>query len=255
LRQKGDLQNAAIELRAGVDERPDDAQAHHLLGATLVKLGRIDEGLIALGRAIELDPLLTEARVARAQTLARKGLVDAAREEQAEVQRINRASAAIGRAMILIETGRAQAREGLRERAVAALRDAAQTSPELAEAHYQLGLALLTPPEQPSEAEAAFLRAVERDPSRADAYYQLGMLRAKRRDDASALDALTRAAALRPSLVEAHRELANLARARHDWTAAVDALDAVLAWDPTDTRAQEERQHAVDAKAHEARRQ
>ena len=61
---------------------PDDAQAQQLLGTTLVKLSRVDEGLRALDRAIELDPRLTEARVARAQVLARNGQADLARRDQ-----------------------------------------------------------------------------------------------------------------------------------------------------------------------------
>ncbi len=255
MRQKGDLEGAAVELRAAVEERPDDAQAYHLLGATLVKLTRIDEGLVALGQAIKLDPRLTEARVARAQVLARQGLLVAAREEQAEVQRTNTANAAVGRAMILIETGQADAREGRRAQAIAAFREAAATSPQLAEAHYQLGLALTAPPEQPTEAEAAFNRAIELDPSAAEAFYRLGVLRAKRGEDTLAIEALVRATALRPSLVDAQRALANVARARKDWTMVVDALDAVLAWDPADARAREERQRALDARAYEARRQ
>ena len=53
-----------------------------------------------------------EARVARAQVLSRNGQAGLARRDQAETQRINAANAAVGRAMILIESGRARAREG-----------------------------------------------------------------------------------------------------------------------------------------------
>ena len=82
LRQNGDLEGAAAAFALAVETSPDDAQAQQLLGTTLVKLSRVDEGLRALDRAIELDPRLTEARVARAQVLARNGQAELARRDQ-----------------------------------------------------------------------------------------------------------------------------------------------------------------------------
>jgi tetratricopeptide (TPR) repeat protein len=220
----------------------------------LVKLSRVDEGLRALDRAIELDPRLTEARVARAQVLARNGQADLARRDQVEAQRINAADAAVGRAMILIESGRTRARDDRVDEAIADFREAAAVCPELAEAHYQLGKALMNVPGQAGAAEAALQRAVDLDPSRADAYYGLGLLRGTRGDEAQATEALLRATTLKPSLVDAHRALADAARSRGDWPTAIAELEIVLAWEPADVRAREARASAIDAQAREAQR-
>ena len=103
LRQRDDLQGAAAELRAAVTALPEDPQAHHLLGSVLLKLDDPAAALAPLRAAIALDPGLTDARAMLAQALARTGARDEAREQQAEIQRINAIRAAMGRALVLLE--------------------------------------------------------------------------------------------------------------------------------------------------------
>jgi len=175
-------------------------------------------------------------------------------QDQAEAQRIKAAEAAVGRAMILIETGQAHARDGQRAEALASFRQATITCPELSEAHYQLGLALVESRGDAAAAEAAFDRAIDLHPARADGFYHKGQLRATHGDRRGAVDAFARAAMLKPSLIDAHRALAEIALQQHDWAAALAELDTVLAWEPDNVRARDQRAMAIDAQAREAAR-
>jgi tetratricopeptide (TPR) repeat protein len=250
LRTKGDLPAAATELRAAVAALPDDAQAHHLLGSALLKLDEPAVGLEELRRAIAIDPSLVEARVTLAQALARTGSRAEAREQQEAVERINAEKAALGRAMLLVDSARDPQNRAEPAGALPLLREAVSLAPSLAEAHFQLALALKRSrpqtsgrraepvhPAQGTEIEAELLRVIELDPSHARAYLELGLQRASHGEIPSAIDALRRAVSVAPGLVPAQRTLADFAVRGEDWLTAVSALEAVLAWEPEDAPA------------------
>jgi tetratricopeptide (TPR) repeat protein len=245
LRQQGDLEGAVRELTGAVEERPDDAQAFHLLGASLLKLSRTEAGLAALTRAIELDPNLVEARVTLAQGLARLGRTDEAQRQQQEIRRINAGNAAIGRSMLLLETAGDRLRAADRATALAQIREAIEASPTFAEAYYQLGLALLPGPADARESQQAFERVIQLDPQYAGAHYQLGLLFARRGATSEAEDHFRAALSLAPAMLEAHRAVLALAEQREDWQAVVEQATAVLALDPSDTDARARRMRAV----------
>jgi tetratricopeptide (TPR) repeat protein len=56
------LRQSEADLRAALDERPDDARSWYALGEVLSANGRFAEAREALGRAYEADAYLTEAR-------------------------------------------------------------------------------------------------------------------------------------------------------------------------------------------------
>jgi Flp pilus assembly protein TadD len=120
-------------------------------------------------------------------------------------------------------------KQGNTGRAIGELREAAALSPELLEAHYQLGLAL----GRSAEAESAFRRVLQLNPSHASAHYQLGLALASRGDHTAASE-FKLAVELAPGLTEAHRALAKLATTAKDWTTAEAQWTAVLAWIPDD---------------------
>jgi tetratricopeptide (TPR) repeat protein len=189
-----------------------------------------------LRRAIELDPELVEARVALAQALARGGSAEEAREQQAEVRRLNAARADASRAMILVETAGQLQQSGDVATAAARLREAVTLAPGFAEAHFQLARVLRQAGARPSDIESPLLRVLQLDPRHAGAHYEWGLLRES--DDADAAsEAFRRAADLWPGFVPAHRALAELAQTRQDWPTVVTALEAVVAWEPHDVAA------------------
>ena len=54
--KSGNFQQAAKEFQGFVDERPDVFQGHYMLGQSLAKLGRDQEALTHLRKALELEP-------------------------------------------------------------------------------------------------------------------------------------------------------------------------------------------------------
>jgi tetratricopeptide (TPR) repeat protein len=239
LRQKGDLDGALAELRRSTEQLPADAQGHNVLGTLLVRRGDLAGAIDAFGRAARLDPSLAEARVNLAQALARAGRRDEARAEAAEVERLKAAEAGLGRAMVLMEAAASDLERGQAAAAITRLREAAEASPSLAEAHYRLGLALRAAGAGPGEAQGPFLRALELDPAHAAARYEVGRILAALGERDSAVLQLRQALERRPSLVEARRELARLAAEAADWPAAIAELEAVLAWEPADAGSRE----------------
>jgi protein O-GlcNAc transferase len=232
LRQNGDVVEAANELRRSLADRPGDAQGHHILGTILLKLDRTDEAVAELREAIRLDGDLTEARVMLAQTLARQpGGMDEARQQQQEIRRINTRNADGGRTLVLLQTASELLRKGDSATALAHLREAATLSPEFAEAHYQLGIALL--PSAPGAAEAAFTRVLNLRPDHAEAHHRLALLLLARHDSAAAAAELAKAVYLAPSLVAARRLLGRLALDSRDWATAVAELQKAVVWDPS----------------------
>jgi Flp pilus assembly protein TadD len=155
----------------------------------------------------------------------------------AEVQRLKERETALGRALVLVEMGAGQLDKGDAAAAVASLREAVTVSPDFAEAHYRLGLALQKAAAPPSQVEDALLRAVQLDPAHARARFEWARLLAARGDTVGARDQFRQALSRQPSLVDAHRELARMAAAAGDWPAAVAELQAVVAWEPGDARA------------------
>jgi Flp pilus assembly protein TadD len=245
MRQKGDLEAAASELRLAVTGLPDDAQGHQLLGSVLLKIGRDAEGIGELRDAIRLDPTLVEARVALAQALARSGARDLARAEQDEIKRLNAQSAAVGRTLVLLQSAAEQQSQGRLSEAVATLRQAAEVSPEWPEPHYQLGLLLTRMPAQAADAERSFREVLRLNPDHALSNYRLGLLLARRGDAEPARAALERAAAVAPGLVDAARELGRIAIEARDWQGAVGWLQRTLAWQPGDEQAQRDLERAM----------
>ncbi len=198
----------------------------------LLKLNQSNLAINELRQAAHLDPYLVEARSALAQALQKTGDKDEARRELESVQRINRERDAVSRALILIETAAADMKKGNTGKAIGELREAAALSPELLEAHYQLGLAL----GRSAEAESAFRRVLQLNPNHAPAHYQLGLAFAARGDHTAASE-FKLAVELAPGLTEAHRALAKLATTAKDWTTAEAHWTSVLAWIPDDPAA------------------
>jgi tetratricopeptide (TPR) repeat protein len=203
-----------------------------------------------LMRAIAMDPALVEARVTLAQALARTGRRAEAREQQDAVERINAEKAALGRAMLLVDSARDLLNRAEPEGALPLLKEAVALAPGLAEAHFQLSIALNRAEAQgmvsgrdrgrsdkDGAIEAELRSAIERDPAHAQAHFNLGIRCAIRGDTPSALASLRRAVSVAPSLVPAQRALADFAVRGEDWQTAVSALEAVLAWEPEDVPA------------------
>jgi tetratricopeptide (TPR) repeat protein len=237
LRESGDLPAAAAELRLAVAQRPEDAEGHHILGTVLLKLNDVSGAIEEFRRAISLDSYLAQAHASLAQALQRAGQNEESQKELTELENINRGTANVGRAMILVESAEGHVKKGEQSTAVGELQEAVTLSPDFTEAHYQLGLALKQTADGSVKAEAAFREVLQLNPNHAPAHFQLGILLVARGDKAQASAEFDRAVQLSPGLTEAHRALARLAADSHDWASAVRESQAVVAWSPEDAAA------------------
>jgi tetratricopeptide (TPR) repeat protein len=123
------------------------------------------------------------------------------------------------------------------ETAEGAFRRALHLAPNMAEAHFYLGVSLYQQKKRPA-AEVEFRRATELQPADAWAHYNLGQCLKEEGKRALAIDAFRAAARARPQFAEAHRDLGELlAQAGQDAEALAELRQAVdLA--PDDTAAQ-----------------
>jgi serine/threonine-protein kinase len=77
----GDYDVGEMTLRRAIALRPSYANANQQLGGLLLNAGRVDEGVLYLGKAVELDPLSAFFRLNLANTLLVAGDLRRAREE------------------------------------------------------------------------------------------------------------------------------------------------------------------------------
>jgi tetratricopeptide (TPR) repeat protein len=155
--------------------------------------GRPREAVAALRRAVELQPLMLEARVKLADALYRAGDPAAVLSELEAV--VTADSVAWPRAwynlgIIHLERGRHDA-------ARAAFAEASRLDPDLVDAHVQLGTLLLAGGRL-DDAEAAFGRATAAAPTNVNALGSVAVLHLARGDTAAARDQLRRVLELDP---------------------------------------------------------
>jgi tetratricopeptide (TPR) repeat protein len=167
-------------LRRAVARDPENGEAHYDLGIAYLRLDRTDEAIAALRRAVALDPDYAAAHGNLGDALLRIGQYDAAilHFRRAVLLRPEDATAHTNLAAGLFAANR------LRE-AYDAARRAVALDPTLADAQRNLGH-ILEAMNEPAKAERAYRAAIAARPADTDARYALGNLlaRAGRAEDA-----------------------------------------------------------------------
>jgi tetratricopeptide (TPR) repeat protein len=199
--QEGKLPEAISAYQGVLAVDADQIDALHYLGVALAQLGRNEEALVPLARALELKPRDTAAH--------------------------NH----MGNALI----GLARYDEALRsyERALA-------LDPRLSDAHYNRGVALHKL-DRLSDALASYDQALTLNPAYTAAYNNRGNVLLELGQRAEALGSYARATALRPDFVDAWINRANLLRALHDYDAAQACSERALECGPTHAEAHSSR--------------
>ena len=154
------------------------------------------------------------------------------------MRRLNDERAALGRAMVLLDTaaGNERAGDGAAAR-VSAIREAVAVAPTFAEAYYQLALALTESGAPAAEVEAALRQALALRPGmplRSTRLVRLSCARAMSLPHARPSTAQPR---LPPGCCRRSAHVPVSRSLEKDWAAAVAALDAVVAWEPDDAAA------------------
>jgi tetratricopeptide (TPR) repeat protein len=75
-------------LEEGIRREPEEARLHERLSLALFKVGRIREAVATASRAASLRPFSARMRASLVATLAHAGVLDAARKEMAEAERL-----------------------------------------------------------------------------------------------------------------------------------------------------------------------
>jgi predicted CXXCH cytochrome family protein len=197
LAEMDSAQAAERALQAAAAAYPDDPWVQFWLGSVVDEAGRPREAVAALRRAVELQPLLLEARVKLADALYRAGDATAALGELEAVVAADpvawpRAWYNLG--IIRQERGGTDAARAAR----AAFAEASRLDPDLLDAHVQLGTLLLADGRL-DDAEAAFARAIVAAPTNVSALGSMAVLHLARADTARAVDRLRRVLELDPT--------------------------------------------------------
>ena len=261
--QDGDVPEAVAVLREVTRTRPDDAEAHLLLGAALSLIPRRQDSIEALLRAMELGPDDARLHTSAGMALARLGEQDAAMQvferavslDQSQweahlniaiilagKEEFDRAAHHMAKALSVVPDHGQRARLHLLngklhverkqlEQAAGEFRKSIEIDPSSGEAHVALGLTLKRLLRD-DEAYPLFERAVALLPDDPTAHYQLALELQRRRHAQAAADHLLRAHELSP---EDQAILYNLTRALHSAGRAAesrifrDKLSAMIA--------------------------
>lgn len=195
-------------LEAAAEAYPDDPWVHFWLGSVIDEAGRPREAVRPLRRAVDLQPLLLEARVKLADALYRAGRGEEALVELEAV--VDENPVAWPRAWHNLGVIRMERGEG--EAAVVAFAEASRLDPDLLDAHLQLGTLLLARGRL-DEAETAFRRAMAAAPAHPASLGSMAVLHLARGDTVRARTLLERVLELEPGNGPARQLLAEIGRA------------------------------------------
>jgi tetratricopeptide (TPR) repeat protein/serine/threonine protein kinase len=167
LEERGKWDEAILEYRQAITEKPDLPKTHHNLGIALTKLGKLDQAIAAYRKAIDLKADFAEAHY---------------------------------------NLGIALGKLGERDQAIAAYRKAIDLNPKYPHAHYNLGGALVEQGKV-DQASAEYQRVIQLKPDDPDAHYSLGRnFQMQGRLD-KAIIAYREAMRLKPNYAETHVNL------------------------------------------------
>lgn len=268
----GNLPQAEKLYRQVLDVDPDHVDALHLLGLISAQLGRSEEALEFLGRAVQMRPEFAEAHNSLGTVLERQGkLAEAARcyrqalalrpdmahthnnlgqvlvaqgelteaqscFEQALRLQLNFAKAQYNLAHTLTRRGVALQQQGKIAEAIACYREALRLEPEYIHAHSNLGMALIEE-EKWDEAAGCFDRSLKLDPHHPEAHNGLGLVHNEQGRCQEALASFRAALAARPAFPSALVNLAQFHKQEGDLEAAEAAFREALRADPAHVRA------------------
>lgn len=187
--------------KATISENPESWMAYNNSGILLVQAGRLDEGMAAYQKALEINPKFAEAYFNLGNALFRAGRGDEATvayEKALELEpRMHR------------KVGDSLLQAGRLEEVIAHYQAAVQLNPNDAELMNDLGKAL-SQTGKTDEAITAFRRVVELNPRNAPSHYNLGnvLLHAGRIEEA--MDQFSQALEINPEYAAAHNNLGNV---------------------------------------------
>ncbi len=221
------LANEAI-LRTTIWIKPDDAEAHYWLGATLAGLGKPDEAIAEYREAIRHKPHCPDAHYWLGHALRAQGKHGEALDAFRAATRLKPDD---GEWHYWL--GATLADQEMWEEAIAEYREAIRLKFDGAEVHYWLGAALGSQ-KKLEEAIAEYREAVRLKFDGAEVHYWLGAALARQKKLEQAIAEYRVAIRLKPDLADAHYWLGHALRAQAKHGEALDAFRAATRLNPND---------------------
>ncbi len=235
--QQGKYVEASREFQKALWHNPSLAEAYSGLGHAYIGLGRLDDALDAQHKAIELEPNMAEAHVA-------KGLILLQRAEKSRTKTdYERALSACRKGIelnptlqvptvIRAEIGRSYLREGKLTQASRQFEEILKVDLNFGDAHYYLGTIRVRQRDF-RRAEEAYRRAIDLDPSSAKAYERLAHLYGARGiHHDKAIQLAEKAVKLQPDAAACFNTLSWLHYLNKDYEKAEEAVKHALTLQP-----------------------
>ncbi len=210
----------------------NDPNGFYNLGLAYDKLGRYDDAVAEMLKAVAIDPENDQYRFHVGYSFFKQKKYSEAIEAFKEAIRLNPVCTEA-----YYHLGQIYRLQGCSEEAARILETASHTQPDNAEIYKNLGEAYLSQGRF-DEAVRAFGRAGELDPTCEHVFYQIGKILMKRDDKKEdALQALKKAVNLQPELTDAHFSLGLLALESGRYKEAVRSFREVINREENNARA------------------
>ena len=234
-----ELEVAIDEFREAARLRPGYADAYHNLGVALAKRGEVSGAIAAWSKAQRLDPSEVPFRYHLSAlvsynygvSLLREGKLHSAMTEWQKALNIQPDLAEAHYAL-----GLGYLALGNAQQAAVKFSDALSWYPDWAEAYHQLGVAYYETREL-QLAEQAWQSTLQLKPDFANAYANIGLIRFLEGDLGAAINSARQAIALEPDLTPAHFNLSLALITEGEWESALEPLQTVLRNEPRFTQA------------------
>jgi len=201
LKNVGRVDEAIATLKRAIELDPSHANAHSNLGLAYYERGWIDQAMAEFKRAIELNPSHVYAHSNLGVAYYSKGWMDQAITEFKRAIELDPSHANAHSNL-----GNAYARKGWMDQAITEFKRAIELNPSHADPHFNLGNAYKRKGWM-DQAITEFKRAIELDPNDADFYYNLGLAYYDKGWMDQAITEFKRAIELDPSYANVHYDL------------------------------------------------
>src|SRR5579862_4734448 len=230
-----DLNTALSDFQKVVHLAPSAEQGHSALGAVLVRLGHMSEGIRELEKALAMRPTDTSAQLNLAFAYEEIGQPQKALPLFTKLDAAARAEKRQQPAYVLAGHARALAAAQQYPAAIVRMKEAVAADPENAELHDGLG-SLYAQRQDWDHAKEAFTAALKINPDLAAAHLHLG-LTLQAQQQPGALEELEKAAQLAPQSAEIAVQLGTALASGGKDEQAIPVLRHALELDPKSTEA------------------
>ena len=215
----GRLDEAVVELKKALSINPHFEEAHNNLGIAYYRQGLIRDAIDEYKKTLEINPDFAEAHYNLGVAYAGKGMMDEAISEYKKVLAIKP-----NYAKARNNLGAAYLRKGMMDEAVSEYKKALAIKPDYAKAYYNLGFAYLKKGMM-DEAVSEYKKALAIKPDFVMVRNSLGNIYRRKGELGKAISEYKRAIAINPDYAKAHHNLAYAYYSKGDYALAKLSCD------------------------------